>query len=162
TASVSEEQAHSGSYSLRLEGSGDAPMVGDGFDFNLLREAYFSAWYYLPAAYAGIIAWPILGLASRGSGCSEPSFTCPGVEVMLRSLQSDQLLLYLFNSEPDVLQPPLSDPPVYAPIERWFFLEARYRRATDHSGRFHVWIDGQPIYGHEGWRTAEFDNLFWG
>jgi len=158
--SVSDEQAHSGSYSLKLV-SLEAGAFGAGFTFNTVREAYFSAWLYIPVAYAGISTWSALSFGSRGEGCSGPESTCAGVDVRMRSLPSGELLVYLFNSEPDVLQPALSDPPVYAPIARWFQVEARYRRATDHSGRFHLWLDGKPLFRFEHWRTAEFDNLFW-
>src|SRR5690606_11065271 len=103
----------------------------------------------------------IMGFASRGEGCTGPDETCAGVELKLRSLPTGELLLYLFNSEPDVLQPPLSKPPSYVPNARWVHFEALYRRAIDHSGRFHFWMDGKPLFRFEGWRTAEFDNLLW-
>jgi hypothetical protein len=158
-ATVTDEQAHSGDYSLALVAPG-TEAFGAGFDFNTEAEAYFSAWFYVPAAYAGVAEWSFLGFASRGEGCTGPESTCAGVDVRMRSLPTGELLLYLFNSEPDVLQPPLSDPPTYLPIGRWFQLEVFYRRATEHSGRFHLWLDGAPIFRFDGWRTAEFDNLF--
>jgi len=161
-ATVSDERAHGGTYALKLENSGNDLSVGAGFDFNSVREAYFSVWFYLPEAYPDIESWLLMGFASRGSGCPDADEMCAGVDLRLRSLPSGELLLYVFNSEPDVLQPPLPDPPYYVPIARWFQVEARYRRATDHSGRFHVWVDGKPLFRFEGWRTAEFDNLFWG
>ena len=160
TGTVSSEQAHLGSYSLKLVSTGD-DAIGAGFDFNLARQAYFSAWLYLPAAYSGIESWSFMRFSSRGEGCSGAESTCAGVDVRLRSLPDGELLLYIFNSEPDVLQPPLSDPPRYLPVARWFQIEARYKRATDHSGLFHLWLDGVPIFRYEGWRTAEFDNLLW-
>jgi hypothetical protein len=160
-ASVSDEHARSGGYSLRIASTGPMANVGAGFDFNTLREAYFSAWFYLPSAFAGIEEWNLMGFASRGEGCPGPGTTCPGVDVKLRSLPNGELLLYVFNDERDVLQPPLSAPPVYVPVARWFHVEARYRRAVDHAGRFTLWVDGTPEFGFEGWRTAEFDNLFW-
>jgi hypothetical protein len=161
-ASVSDEQAHGGDYSLRLTSTGDEFSVGAGFDFNTTREAYFSAWFYLPSAYDGSEPWSLVGFASRGESCTGPEETCAGVEILLRPLTSGEVLLYVFNNEPDVVQPPLSDPPYYVPIARWFHLEARYRRATDHTGLFYLWIDGAPLFRFDGWRTAEFDNLFWG
>ena len=157
---TTDEQAHSGEYSLKLT-SVDSDAIGAGFDFNVVQEAYFSAWLYLPAGYAGISSWSFMRFSSRGEGCSGPESTCAGVDVRLRSLPNGELLLFLFNSEPDVLQPPLPDPPRYLPIARWFQVEARYKRATDHSGRFHLWLDGAPVFRYEGWRTAEFDNLMW-
>ena len=162
TATVSDQHAHRGNYSLELANTGAESGIGAGFDFNVEREAYFSAWFYLPEAYAGIESWLLLGFASRGEGCTDTDDLCAGVDLRLRSVPNGDLVLYVFNSEPDALQPPLSDPPYFVPIARWFQIEARYRRATDHSGRFHVWVDGEPLFRFEGWRTAEFDNLFWG
>lgn len=161
-ATVSDEYSHRGNYSLELTNTDNESSIGAGFDFNVAREAYFSAWFYLPEAYEGIESWLVLGFASRGAGCTDADELCAGVDLRLRSVPSGDLLLYVFNSEPDALQPPLSDPPYFVPIARWFHVEARYRRAVDHSGRFHVWVDGEPLFHFEGWRTAEFDNLFWG
>lgn len=161
-ATVSDEHAHRGTYSLRLANTGAESSIGAGFDFNVTREAYFSAWFYVPEAYEDIESWLVLGFASRGSGCTDPDELCAGVDLRLRSVPSGDLVLYVFNSEPDALQPPLSDPPYFVPIGRWFHVEVRYRRAVDHSGRFHVWLDGKPLFRFEGWRTAEFDNLIWG
>ena len=160
-ASVSNDYARSGAYSLRIASAGPTPNVGAGFDFNALREAYFSAWFYLPSAFAGIEEWSLMGFASRGEDCSGPGTTCAGVDVKLRSLPNGELLLYVFNDERDVLQPPLADPPVYVPVASWFHVEAHYRRAVDHSGYFALWVDGSPEFGFQRWRTAEFDNLFW-
>lgn len=159
---VSDEHAHSGSYALLLTGSEGEFSYGAGFDFNTAREAYFSAWFYLPEAPTGLDPWTILQFASRGSGCPGPGETCAGIDVQLRSLVSGDVLFYLLSHEPDVLQPPLSDPPYYLPVERWFQVEVLYKRATDHTGRFHVWVNGVPLFRFEGWRTADFDNLFWG
>lgn len=160
-ASVTDERAHRGNYSLELTNAGTESSIGVGFDFNVVREAYFSAWFYLPEAYTDIESWLLFGFASRGSGCTDADELCAGVDLRLRSVPNGDLVLYVFNSEPDALQPPLSDPPYFVPIARWFHVEARYRRAVDHSGRFHVWVDGEPLFRFEGWRTAEFDNLFW-
>jgi len=161
-ATLSDERAHRGEYSLKLTNTGAQSSIGAGFDFNVTREAYFSAWFYLPEAYGDIESWLVLGFASRGSGCTDADELCAGVDLRLRSVPNGDLVLYVFNSEPDALQPPLSDPPYFVPIARWFHVEVRYRRAIDHSGRFHVWVDGTPLFRFEGWRTAEFDNLFWG
>lgn len=161
-ATVTDERAHRGSHSLKLMGTGAESNIGAGFDFNVTREAYFSAWFYIPEAYDAVESWLLMAFASRGSGCTDPDELCAGVDLRLRSVPSGDLLLYVFNSEPDALQPPLSDPPYFVPIDRWFHVEVRYRRAIDHSGRFHVWVDGEPLFRFEGWRTAEFDNLFWG
>lgn len=162
SAKVSDERAYRGDYSLELANTGAEAGIGAGFDFNVSREAYFSAWFYLPEAYSDIESWLVLGFASRGEGCSDADELCAGVDLRLRSVPSGDLVLYVFNSEPDALQPPLSVPPYFVPIGRWFHIEARYRRAVDHSGRFHVWVDGEPLFRFDGWRTAEFDNLFWG
>lgn len=160
-ASVSDEQARSGEYSLKIVSAGPTPNVGAGFDFNAQREAYFSAWFYFPGAFSEIEEWSLMGFASRGEGCPGPGDTCPGVDVKLRSLPSGEMLLYVFNDERDVLQPPLATPPVHVPVKRWFHVEARFKRAIDHSGHFTLWVDGAPEFGFEGWRTSEFDNLFW-
>ncbi len=160
-ASVSEEHAHSGSWSLRIEPAAE-PTIGAGFDFNELSEAYFSAWYFVPEANAAIHQWPILGFWSKGEDCTGPNGMCAGVDVNLRSLPSSDVLLYLFNSEPDVLQPPLSNPALHIPIARWFQVEVRFKRSTEHTGFVRVWVDGKPVYSYDGWRTAEHGNLFWG
>jgi hypothetical protein len=160
SATVSSQRAHSGRYSLMLTSSDTTP-IGAGFDFNSVEEAYFSGWFLLEPGYDAATPWSIISFASRGQDCTGPEETCAGVDVRLRSVPTGQVLLYLFNSEPDVLQPPLADPPTYVPMARWFHLEARYKRAIDHNGRFHFWMDGKPLFRFEGWRTAEFDNLLW-
>lgn len=159
---LSDEQAHSGTYSLKLVGpAGADPAVGAGFDFNERREAYFSAWYYIPEVHPTNFGWSILRFWSRGEGCSGPEDLCDGVDIDLRPLPNGDALLYLFNAEPDVLQPPVSDPPVYVPLARWFQLEVLFRRAPEKEGRVWVWLDGTPVYRFDDWRTVEYDNLFW-
>lgn len=160
-AEVSTDHAHSGSYALKLSGAAPPLEFGAAFDFNRVPHAYFSAWFLMPEPVT-TDGWPLFEFASRGEGCSGPAATCVGVEVLVRRLPNDEMLLYVFNDEAEVLQPPLPDPPRTIPLGSWFHLEVRYRRATDTSGSFDLWFDGTPLYHYEGWRTAELDNLIWG
>jgi hypothetical protein len=158
----SDEQARSGSYSLRLaSAAGDDSAIGAGFDFNERAEAYFSAWFYIPEVHQTDLDWSIFRFWSRGDGCTGPGGLCQGVDVNLRPLPNGDAVVYLFNAEPDVLQTPVSDPPLYVPVARWFHVEVLFRRSTGRDGRVWVWFDGKPLYRFENWRTAESDNLFW-
>jgi hypothetical protein len=82
------------------------------------------------------------------------------VDVNLRPLPNGDAVVYLFNDEAEVLQAPVSEPPVYVPLRRWFHVEVLFRRAVDNSGRVWLWFDGEPLYRFEKWRTSEFDNLY--
>jgi hypothetical protein len=86
---------------------------------------------------------------------------CAVVDVELRTLPDGKVAIDLYNSDPEFLRPPLPNPPLYIPVQEWFHVEALFRRAADSQGRFYLWVNGAPVYGFEGWQTAEIDNLFW-
>ena len=47
------------------------------------------------------------------------------------------------------------------PVERWFHLEAYYRKDAGDGGRVTVWQDGVQILDLDGVRTANSDDLGW-
>jgi hypothetical protein len=147
---VVSEQAHSGSYSVKLTSSANGENVGAGlFRYMGSRdEAYFSAWYYLPRAYQTISYWTIFRF--QPSSPTDPTTTALGIDLNLRSLPEGQIALYVLQQQPVHLQWPIADPAPYVAVGRWFQIEAHYRNATDNTGLLKVWLDGALVYDIEG------------
>src|SRR5690606_30692956 len=95
-ASVTDERARSGRWGLRLTNPADHLDAGGciGRGFESLSEAYFSAWYFLPAAPTALSAWTVLrvrslspasaddplaeeGMGGQGGAAGAPGTTLP-------------------------------------------------------------------------------------
>jgi hypothetical protein len=151
---LSTEHAHSGRYSIKVTSSaslpdpGAEPPGGGGIYKTgaLPKEAYYSAWYYLPRSYATTTPWAILifkGMSSPDAGSG------PATEVLDVSLESQAdgtITLQLGDTNRASLTSPLPVPPPIVRPGQWFQLEAFYRNATDATGHLTVWFDGTQIY----------------
>jgi hypothetical protein len=143
---VSTDFAHSGQYSVKLSNA----AVSDYEAVRLWRsddypeEAYYSAWYYLPRASRTTNDWTIMQIRAPVPG--DPTVISLFLDVDLRSLPGGDMILTVFDHRPQFLRAATPDPAVPVPIGSWFQIETFFRNATDDTGRFMVWQNGQLLY----------------
>lgn len=162
TVTISEDVAHSGNYAAKLtnQASGgayaEARLWRDGA---FPDEAYYSAWYQLPAAYQTTVDWTIMQFRERTT--SDPTVIAQHFDLDLRSLPDGEMILTFFDHDPRYLRAPTPDPVIPVPIGRWFQLEVYYRHALDDSGRLTIWQDGVLVYDITGRSTGTNSNIYW-
>jgi hypothetical protein len=145
TVSVTTEYAHGGKYAVKLTNG----AIGTAKEARVWRvgafprEAYYSAWYFLPRSYVTKVDWTILQFRAP---TSDPSVLGYFLDLDLRSLPGGELVLSLMDHRPAYLRSPTADPALLVPVGRWFQLETFFRNADDETGRLMVWLDGQLNY----------------
>jgi hypothetical protein len=111
------------------------------------EEAYYSVWYYLPAAYQTTTPWVILkfkGVVAPDAGI------VPGyaelLDLSLQSLPDGDMTLGLSDARHEYGTSPLPDPVPIVPIGQWFQIESFYRNTTAADGELTIWLDGAMVY----------------
>ncbi len=145
SVAASAEQAHRGSYSVKLIN----PAVWDGDDegpelwkpTSALEDAYYSAWFLVPEDYAPLPSLTLVRLRSREPGQDE---FFSGEQLQLRGLATGGYLLMVMNNNAEFLREPVAEPAPLVATGRWFQLEARYEPRSQ--GRLRVWLDGALAY----------------
>lgn len=176
---VTDADARSGRHALRLDNAGDQSEGGAcvGREFPGEQEAYYSAWYSLPAAPRTISAWTLLRIrvvteegrepaddsgaagasgmdgaggngGAGGASAGDPRTWSSVFGLSTRSLPDDRLVLELFFHDREYLRSPVAVPTPFVPTERWFHLEVLYRGGED--GGVVVWLDGVRTYAVRG------------
>lgn len=154
---LSAERAYRGSQSLHFV----TPAVGEDSGASLYRsivvpsEAYYSAWFLVPALYVTRSYFVIMKFHSLDP--SDRELYDSGIDIRLRDLGNSEFMLYLLHHHPDFLQSPLPLPPPIVLPERWFHVEAFFRAAADGTGMIKLWLDGRLIYDLRERPTVNFD-----
>jgi len=154
------DRAHGGQYAGI---STVTPMMGMPSASYLYRfqpsptEAYYSAWYYIPASLT-VRGWLSLShfWCSR-TGDGKNLFPMWDVNLYPRVDGSLVAHLYNFVTQTNVEQ----IAPIPVPIAAWVHLEVLLRKASDATGRIAVWQDGVPILDNPAVITAETPWLQW-
>jgi hypothetical protein len=143
TVEVSSERAHHGAAAGKLTINAGA----DGQQQNALlarsgelpREAFYSAWYYLPRSVTVRTYWVIFKFQMQDSSTGNQLY-----DLDLVNLPSGEMSLTLYDHRRGAGVPlDMTDPVV--PVGQWFHLEAFYRNAPDATGHATFWLDGRPI-----------------
>lgn len=138
-STVITTQAHSGKYAVNVTLSSEVALWRHG---TFPKEAYYSAWFFLPHDFQQITSWTIMTFGSvtaDGAGRHEQTI------LNLRTLPGGQIVLFVFD-DGEYLQLPLAAPPAVVPVSKWFQLEVFYRNANDPSDKIQIWIDGVQVY----------------
>lgn len=148
TLSVERDYAHTGLFGVKLAKDVDTSSIARGGGPRLVKtdvpaQAYYSAWYLVPAAYQTRSYWTIMQFDS--SAASNAVFD-RGVNLQLRSLPEGGLVLQVLFHNEAYLMAPLANPPPLVPVHRWFHLEVLFRAASDATGKLVVWLDGKRVY----------------
>jgi hypothetical protein len=137
---VSTTQARSGRYSINLPRSSTVDVWREGV---FPREAFYSAWFYLPHDFQKITSWTIM---TFGSFNVDAGTRDEKTILNLRTLPSGDIVLFIFDDRLPYLQYPLAVPPAVVPVTKWFQIEVFYRSVDDDTGRMTIWIDGVEVY----------------
>jgi len=117
-------------------------------------DAYYSAWFYVPAPIDSVLYWVFfkLGAAAAGDPTTgvdlwdfDLSPTAPG-ELAIRMYRHDM------NSGPTAARP--------VPIARWFHVEAHFRASTGDDGEIQLWQDDELLFEVHG-PTAPTTSAIW-
>lgn len=121
------------------------------------RDAYYSAWFYLPPLLA-VRSWLSL-VHFNGSHTGDGRNVYPTWDVNLYPQASGELIAHLYNF---VAQTNVeSASPVPVPTGRWVHFEVLMEKATDPTGRVAVWQDDALILEANDVVTAENDWMEW-
>jgi len=145
---VSTEAAHRGSHAVKLVNPAAWDNLDEGPELfhaagaqSVLRDAYYSAWFFLPEDYRLEPSMTLVRLRSRDAGSAE---LFNGEELQLRSVPTGGYVLQVFSNNAGFLLEPLADPAPHVDAGSWFQLEARYEPQA--AGRLRVWLDGVLSY----------------
>jgi Polysaccharide lyase len=148
--SVQPGLARSGRYALvSTAGAAGATTAGQVTRLGLREDAYYGAWFYLPASATPATYWVFLSFHSDdGSGGGNVALW----DLKLASVDAGGTLeLQLLNHDTGDVAPLAH---VAVPLGRWFQVQAFLHAAADASGALRVWLDGAPVYDVAGPTTT--------
>jgi len=143
---LSTEFARSGRTSLRSivtspgEGAGSTGVARR--TGSLPKEAYYSAWYYVPEPMTGGQYWLFFKFRSR-TVAADPATAVEVWDFDFNAHGDGTMGVFLYHHDTGD-RVPLASPLV--PLRRWFQVEAFFRAAGDATGRLELWFDGALIY----------------
>ncbi len=148
TVEVSSEAARRGRYAVKMVNPTGWKDDFEGPELlhtaGPLGDAYYSAWFMLPAQHRFEPYLTLMRLRSRDLDGELVN----GEELQLRGLASGGYVLSVFHNNSGFLLEPVADPAPLVAAGRWFQLEARYEPQS--AGRLRVWLDGTLYYDLQG------------
>ena len=141
--SVTTEFAHTGRY------SGKAVLMSSSqqsFEYFYREapsppEAYYSAWFYIPASYV-VKTWLSI-MHFQGSPTNDGRNAFPTWDINLNPQQDGSLTAQLYNFV--TMKPLLQTQGVPVPIGKWVHFELLLKKAITATGGVAVWQDGTAI-----------------
>jgi hypothetical protein len=157
---LASDAAHAGGFAAKLTRQSVDGVSGPGLfrDAELPEDAYYSAWYLVPAQYETISGWAIMKFRSKNP--DDPAQLGEGLDLNLRSLPGGDYVLYVFDHDRNYLEAPVADPPPIVQVGRWFHLEVRLRVGASPRGAIDVWFDGRKTYELSNRTTAGTQGLY--
>ena len=158
---VSEEQAHSGKYSMKL--TIDTSVESGCRQFRNQESIsgeplYYSAWFYLPHYFRAANYWNIFQFKSEAGGLNDAFWV---IDLMPRKSNGSLHLILRWKGKitgPDS-QDPLPGTRYFdqtrmdVPIGKWFLIEAFLKQASDDTGQLTIWQDGTLLWDLNGVKT---------
>jgi hypothetical protein len=162
--------AHTGNYAVALTIDTKAPSDTGAhaaylFFWDQLSENayYYSAWYYIPSGIQIKDWWSIWQWKSTYDGNSDNS-----VRVFSIGPEQDETGLKLVLNQRPTPEESGDNNVTYRqnvvnmPLDKWFQIEAFYKRAQDQSGQVIVWQDGVEIFNVANVNTVFSDKtIYW-
>lgn len=154
--SIVEAPVHSGHYAAAFSVIGDASRDPESIQARchrngeLPREAYYGAWYYVPALARNLATWNLFHF----QGGDSPAFSDleDFWDVSLVNNDAGDLRLTVFNfkgGSPDSSAAPA------IPIGSWFHIEFYLKRAADETGAVALYQNGTLIAQATNIRTGD-------
>jgi hypothetical protein len=156
TAAVSQEQAHTGTRSLKI-----AFDTADGQDHlaEYYRKvepgpAYYAAWFFIKEPHTPATFWTVLYFFYQTQAGN--TLTKHG----LWDLNLNNKTVYFYDEALKNYADAVPRKPY--PVGSWFHLEVRFAYEAPHNGHITVWQDGEQIMDIANLGAAPSDNLYWG
>jgi hypothetical protein len=144
--SVQPGLARSGRYALvSTAGAAGAMSAGQVTRHGLREDAYYGAWFYLPATAAPATYWVFFSFHDDDGNVALWDVKLGPVDA------GGTLELQLLSHETGDVTPLAH---VAVPLERWFQVQAFLHAAPDASGVLRVWLDGAPVFDVAGATTT--------
>ena len=115
---------------------------------DLPADAYYSAWYYLSHTTTVNGYWVIQKFRRR-TDAADPSTEAELFDLDLYTSLTGEMSFRVFDHRSGSNAPMVVEQPI-VPVDGWFQVEARYRNATDATGRLTVWLDGLEVIDLSG------------
>jgi hypothetical protein len=150
TVTVQAGIARSGHYALvSTAGASGTTTAGEVTRRGLHGDAYFGAWFYLPAAASPATYWVFFSFhGDDDSGGGDVALW----DVKLAPVDgAGTLELQLLHHDTGNVTPLAHET---APLKRWFQVQAFLHPATDATGTLQVWLDGAPVFDVVGPTTT--------
>lgn len=150
------EPVHSGAYAAAFNIVSGGTV--DGHQTRCVRqgalpdEAYYGAWYYVPARATNTDLWNLLHFQG-----GDPTMQHGLWDVSLVNGASGALELVVYDFLNARTRRAVTARPI--PIGAWFHVEFYLKRAADNSGAFALYQDGQQLTAATGLKT---DDTSWG
>lgn len=108
-------------------------------------QAYYGAWYYLPATATNAHLWNLFHFRGAASPTATPNAGTLDVSLVNGTAGALFMVLHVFNNNLN------QTAPTPIPIGQWFHIEAYLKRSTDATGEAALYQDGM--------RVADFANV---
>lgn len=150
------EPVHSGRYAAAFNIVSDGAV--DGHQTRCVRqgmmptEAYYGAWYFVPARATNTDLWNLLHFQGGDASMQHGLW-----DVSLINGAGGALELVVYDFLNGRARRAATPRPV--PLGVWFHLEFYLKRAADNTGAFTLYQDGEPLIAASGLKT---DDTRWG
>ncbi len=148
SVTVSTDVAHSGRYSGKLTITGATNQTQGARLFRWAEsittpKAYYSAWFYFPQNYTGMIWWNVFQFKSKLSNTNNDPLWILNVG----NRADGTMYFYLYDW---IDRRSYTQHIANIPVGKWIQVEAYYQQATDHTGRITFWQDGTMLFDLNG------------
>jgi hypothetical protein len=128
-------------------------------DGTLPEEAYYSAWFFVPAMPTSTNYWLFFKFRSRRVA-TDQSTTVEGWDLDAE-FANGSLQFVLFNHATNQNEPIIGSSAPVVPVGRWFQIEAFLKIATDNTGEIAFWIDGAKSFDVQNTVTVPSTYVEW-
>jgi len=151
------QPVHSGTYAAAFHVVGQAE---DGLQARCARQgslpaqAYYGAWFYVPDPVTASDNWNLFHFDGETADIEHGLW-----DVSLLASPTADPSLYVFDFLRMTTHTPVGPPRV--PVGQWFHLEVFLRRATDATGAFELYLDGELVFSLAGVATDDSELGQW-
>jgi hypothetical protein len=156
-------RARSGRYAIKSSVVSPGTNIQSGAcaerDGQLPEEAYYSAWFYVPALPNSTSYWLFFKFRSRRVA-TDQSTTVEGWDLDAE-FANGNLQFELFSHATNQNVPTVGSTAPVVPVARWFQIEAFLKIATDNTGQITFWIDGAKSFDVQNTATVPSTFVEW-
>ncbi len=126
--------------------------------YYLPTDAFYSAWFYLPAAITSTTYLVLTKFRSRKDP-ADPATVANTWDIDIDTTSTGTMFLALYDH---ANANGIEDHTLTIPTNTWFQIEVHLRATTDDTGQVTVWFNGHPSFEISGRSTVPSSYLEWG